>query len=344
MKYRRTKLSDDVKTFDCLFFHKKAELVRLVEQFTNKTGKYAIKGYPTKLGILLHGEPGTGKTSIIKAIAEKTGRSLVNVPLAKISSNSELASLFFNQKYHIDGEDMPIPLTFDDVIFVLEDIDAISHIVKKRDGSIELHPQNHKKRDELNLSGILNVLDGVVDTPGRLLIMTTNHPEVLDPALLRPGRIDKRMHLTYITAEDMAAMIGHCFEREVNEEDFKRLKFAMNGNRSDCIPLKITPAEVEQMAHYDYKTMEEVITAIEDHADLLKLALNELDKGPDIIMTSEEKNLWQCSRDQFSTRSHSFLRSWLEKVRAARTRSTRSPSSRRSWLEKVRVRMNLKES
>jgi ATP-dependent 26S proteasome regulatory subunit len=45
--------------------------------------------------------------------------------------------------------------------------------------------------DTLNLAGLLNVLDGVVDTPGRLLVLSTNHPEVLDPALIRPGRINR---------------------------------------------------------------------------------------------------------------------------------------------------------
>jgi ATP-dependent Zn protease len=45
--------------------------------------------------------------------------------------------------------------------------------------------------DALNLAGLLNVLDGVVDTPGRLLVLSTNHPEVLDPALIRPGRINR---------------------------------------------------------------------------------------------------------------------------------------------------------
>merc|ERR1711862_960630 len=54
------------------------------------------------------------------------------------------------------------------------------------------------KKDKLNLSGLLNVLDGVVDTPDRILIMTTNHPEQLDPALIRPGRIDKKILLGYM--------------------------------------------------------------------------------------------------------------------------------------------------
>ena len=54
---------------------------------------------------------------------------------------------------------------------------------------------NSYTKDKLNLAGLLNVLDGVVDTPGRILVMTTNHPEKLDPALIRPGRINKRLHL-----------------------------------------------------------------------------------------------------------------------------------------------------
>ena len=52
-----------------------------------------------------------------------------------------------------------------------------------------------RKKAKLTLAGLLNVLDGVVDSPGRILIMTTNHPEKLDPALIRPGRINKRLHL-----------------------------------------------------------------------------------------------------------------------------------------------------
>ena len=54
------------------------------------------------------------------------------------------------------------------------------------------------KKDKLNLAGLLNVLDGVVDTPERIVVMTTNHPEILDPALIRPGRIDQRLLLGYM--------------------------------------------------------------------------------------------------------------------------------------------------
>jgi chaperone BCS1 len=58
------------------------------------------------------------------------------------------------------------------------------------------------KYDKLDLAGLLNVLDGVVDCPNRILIMTTNHPEKLDAALIRPGRIDKIVYLGYIQAPE----------------------------------------------------------------------------------------------------------------------------------------------
>merc|ERR1719440_922167 len=68
------------------------------------------------------------------------------------------------------------------------------------------------RRDKLNLSGLLNVLDGVVDTPERIVIMTTNHPEVLDPALIRPGRIDQKLLLSHMKPHNVTAMIEHYFQ------------------------------------------------------------------------------------------------------------------------------------
>ena len=131
--FKRYRLSDE-KQFSSLFFDEKEKLLGLLKHFVAKTGKYAVQGYPHKLGLLLHGPPGTGKTSLIKALAQHTGRSIVNVPLARISTNQELMDIMFDQQYMVMGDEVPIKLGFKDVIFVMEDVDAASKVVQRRDG------------------------------------------------------------------------------------------------------------------------------------------------------------------------------------------------------------------
>jgi len=70
--------------------------------------------------------------------------------------------------------------------------------------------------DIMRDAGLLNVLDGVVDTLDRMLVMATNHPEMLDPALIIPGRIDKKLLLGYLRCTDLVAMLEHYFQTKVN--------------------------------------------------------------------------------------------------------------------------------
>merc|ERR1719487_2692039 len=108
------------------------------------------------------------------------------------------------------------------------------------------------KRDKLNLSGLLNVLDGVVDTPERIVVMTTNHPEMLDPALIRPGRIDQKLLLGFMKWHNVVAMIIHYFqlgEDGLAPELARRVKEAICGNEAKGLPpLSVTPAQVEQLS------------------------------------------------------------------------------------------------
>jgi hypothetical protein len=98
--YKRYQLSDD-KSFTTLFHPDKLAIMALVDSFLHKRGKFAIPGYPHKLGFLLHGPPGTGKTSFIKALAQYTGRSIVSIPLERIKTNQELMDMMFDQQIQV---------------------------------------------------------------------------------------------------------------------------------------------------------------------------------------------------------------------------------------------------
>jgi mitochondrial chaperone BCS1 len=528
--YKRYRLSDE-KTFDSLFFREKTTIVKLFGHFMNGTGRYGIKGYPQKLGLLLYGPPGTGKTSLIKAVAQYTKRHIVNVPLARIKTNAELNTIFFGNSFNVEGEYYSVKMGFKDVVYVMEDVDAASSIVKRRDGKktaavtrtehvdlpaprcmwrlllesqevecqelvakliekserlkaeaqstdtlysfaqrmtslpgltlaghegdvgssstvrkiasealemaskmmesskaldeyLKFHAgmiksllekgaqvgeefenellglsspshlggthrslpplpekgtlsrdvsyekyddgaknfvevgnmdsrtimpgsaipysispnnfitshgagfanglkdlgqdgfgggfnayhqemgglgkdsgQNNKGglgsglksakfsfgggggfgggglggfgndwmrpvRDELNLSGLLNVLDGVVDTPGRILIMTTNHPEVLDPALIRPGRIDKKLILGYMEPNDVVQMLEHYFQTKLDAMSINRVTRAVLGDGAGRSALSLTPAQIEQITA-EQDDVESMIDALE---------------------------------------------------------------------------------
>ncbi|GLD98378.1 hypothetical protein PINS_up007075 [Pythium insidiosum] len=274
--YKRYALSD-AKSFKTLFFEDKAAVIQLLDAFQSRSGKFAIKGFPYKLGFLLHGPPGTGKTSMIKAIAQYTKRHVVTISLAKIQTNQQLMNAVFDLRFKVEGKDMPVNLKFEDIIFVLEDIDCASAIVNSRENSptkqtrrpsISSSPglgpfslgdplsASSSSSDKLNLSGLLNVLDGVIDCPGRIVIMTTNHPEKLDPALIRPGRVNKKLLLSYMPPSQIVLMLEHYFATKLTSEQRRVVS-------EDCAALKVTPAEVEELCA-EHWTIDDVLKALRE--------------------------------------------------------------------------------
>ncbi|DAZ95416.1 TPA: hypothetical protein N0F65_006306 [Lagenidium giganteum] len=309
--HKRYKLSDD-KTFDNLFFDGKEELIEQLDNFTRRRDKFAIEGVPYKYGLLLYGPPGTGKTSVIKAIAHHTQRHIVTLPLGKIKTNQALMDAMFDLRYRVAGRDTPVSLTFRDVIFVMEDIDCASEVVKKRtedagvsaqrpqsplsglvsdssddelfaalaSGKGQLGPaplrgsgfvSSSNASDKLNLAGLLNILDGFIDCPGRMVIMTTNHPEKLDPALIRPGRVSKKLHLGYMSGHQMRLMIEYYCQVKLTAEQRERLDSLSAEDRA------FTPADIEELCA-EYEDVEAIISAAEVLPPRNNIVLDEKDE------------------------------------------------------------------
>ncbi|KAG7377165.1 hypothetical protein PHYBOEH_001086 [Phytophthora boehmeriae] len=285
VKYKRYALGEE-KTFDNLFFQEKEQVMQLLDNFASKSGKFAIKGFPYKLGLLLHGPPGTGKTSLIKAVAQYTKRHIVTISLGKIQTNQQLLDALFEMKFPVQGLDSPVEMSFEDVVFVMEDIDCASSIVNARDTS-DTKPSkadrmmaSQKKakeeddedgmagmigpmlkpkstEDKLNLSGLLNVLDGVIDCPGRIVIMTTNHPEKLDPALVRPGRVNKKLMLGHMGSKEVQQMLEYYCGTSLSENQQRRLNNVLTMSH-----VQFTPAEVEEICA-EFDDAESVLKGLE---------------------------------------------------------------------------------
>lgn len=258
------------KNFNSIFFEEKNHFKNTLDSFINNEEKYKNLGLQHSFGILLHGKPGCGKTSLIKTIANYTKRHILEIPLSRIKTCKELKDIIFLNEYD------NVELEFKNKIIILEDIDCMSEIIKNRDKNNEtpendfnnlpkfsncpsdlinnlqyLNPMsnnvqltnqmmqnvkltnqinenlklsnlmiennkfnnnsknknNDKNNDKLTLSFLLNLIDGTLEQQNRIIIMTTNKLEAIDPALLRPGRIDYKLELKYCSKKIMKEII-----------------------------------------------------------------------------------------------------------------------------------------
>lgn len=146
------------------------EICDRIEEWRDSKDWYNERGISWKLGLMLEGPPGTGKTSIVKFLANRYNANIYPLPLDKLTKTIL---------------DKAVSAIRDNSIILLEDIDAIAAI---KDRTVESKDKN--TFSPLTLSDILNFLDGVIPLQGCMVIMTTNHIEKIDEAVLRPGRID----------------------------------------------------------------------------------------------------------------------------------------------------------
>jgi len=178
------------------------DLLGDLEQFLHGQERYLKRGVPWRRGYLLCGPPGTGKTSLIFALA---GRLALNICALSLS-DSRLTDSGLVHLLH------QAPLRS---IILIEDIDSYFAIRDAKSAT-----------QRVSFSGLLNALDGVASQDGRILFITTNKPEVLDPALMRPGRIDKLLELGRATKDQARRLFLNFFPDATNlaESFASRLK------------------------------------------------------------------------------------------------------------------------
>ena len=260
--------------------------------FINNPDWYKDKGIPYTLGILLHGPPGTGKTSLIKAIAKDTDRHIFNIKLQPDTTQTQLNNLFFNENVNVlrKGKSEMYTIPLNKRIYVIEDIDCNNDILLQRkyqkekknttesqnsfknsfeyqyqdnnvfggnfaslnqtslnqtslnqnmnnynsnyntcqnesmrkpinSKPVDLGPEEDQS-EKVTLSFILNLLDGILETPGRILIITSNFPDKLDTALIRPGRIDINLSVGYCDITMIEDMYNN-FYKLIGEDEQK---------------------------------------------------------------------------------------------------------------------------
>ena len=207
------------KTFDSLYGDTSRLIKNQVEFFKNNKEWYDSHGVPYNLGMMFVGYPGCGKTASIKAIANYTHRHVINVNFKNITTGTQLKNLFFNKEISIlvneyTNETKKITIPLNKRLYILEEIDAISNIVKKRTGT-DTNTNTTTIDDELTLGEILTVFDGTLETPGRMIIITSNHPEYIDDALMRPGRIDLLVTFRKATKIDINEMYQSFYNNKI---------------------------------------------------------------------------------------------------------------------------------
>jgi hypothetical protein len=300
-------------------FGEEIERIRTRVQFFSKNRKwYDKKGIPYTLGLLLSGKPGAGKTSTIKCLANETKRHIFNINLNNDITKTQLENLFFNEMVVVlnpstqQNEKYFIPL--DERVYVLEDIDCQSDIILDRVLKMEMEMEKvkenpkentkekpkenikdltrtHLTANKLDLSFLLNLLDGVLETPGRILIMTTNHPYMLDKALIRPGRVDVIADFENAKNATIVQMIEFFYEVKLSKDELRKIY-----NLDEYV---FSPAEVSKIMFENimsYKTAIEALH-IESYNKKLENA-NKIEMYGEVDSSENEKKEPQIIREE----------------------------------------------
>lgn len=233
---------------------KKEEILKDLVDFASGQGFYQKTGRAWKRGYLLYGPPGTGKSSMIAAMANYLGYDIYDLELTEVHTNSELRKLLMK--------------TSSKSIIVIEDIDCSVTLTNRKNSTNSTGPSAAARstsyydagemqggcgsgedgggtNNTITLSGLLNFTDGLWSCCGseRIFVFTTNHIEKLDPALLRSGRMDMHIYMSYCSFPALKILLKNYLGMEEGDLDGVVLK-----DLEDVVEkAEMTPADVSEV-------------------------------------------------------------------------------------------------
>lgn len=197
------------KTMDQIFFTGKKQLLEKIDKFVSLGNRYKELGIKYKLGIFLPGPPGTGKSSFGLALSVYLKRPIQYINLNYYTSVSQFIYQLSNA---VNG-----------TIFVFEDIDKM------------LPNDKSKKKPVIDMSTLLNSIDGMYSPEDVIFIMTTNHKDKIDPSLYRTGRFDIIHEMGYCDNETVNEYLSYFYNDNIKINGDVKNNLAVSDLQALCM-------------------------------------------------------------------------------------------------------------
>jgi len=259
------------KTINNLYYEEIDDLKNLLNKFENNKKWYDEREIQHKLCLLFHGKPGCGKTSTIKAIKNYSDRTIIKIPLSKLTSQKALHKIFYSS--NIEHRKIPQNkklFVIDEAEYqgnnnwlleensekkdikndLIDEIEDTDHTISNKRLERKLKKMIQIDNDEITTATFLELLDGLIELNGAIIIIVTNNIDKLNKALTREGRIDKIIEFKHARSTDVISILQQYYKRTGIKELFTDAEYK-------SLNYKYSPAKIQNLCIT--LTFEEVI-------------------------------------------------------------------------------------